>query len=391
MSPRLPFRALLTCTTILAAACGGEPQPSDTGGTGGRSAASSGPGGAGGAAACPEGSHDEAGTCAATLDAWQPAPSIAHARDHHVTFAVDTPAGSFLYVLGGAVDMEEAVFSIERSAIAADGALGPWEEIAGTLAAVGPSVGVAGQRVLVIGGLRSTGKVSAATSLLTVGDDGAIAIAPGPEMLHPRFHHAMVREGDWLYAVGGAQLDATSQTSVERIHFDADGAGTWIEDSPLPKPRSHHALVAHDGALYAIAGLFRYDGDPFPYADKDFADILRATIADDGSLGEWTTVGQLPDVLAVHTAFVHLDQLYVVGGLEGAGAGAEFVGKVQRADIAKDGSIGAFETLSSALPIARGHCHQVPRVGAAVYSVAGAAEVGAAMKSQVEAFVAHLE
>jgi hypothetical protein len=373
-----PLLPLLCAVVVMACV---EDVPEETSGSGG-----GGSGGSGGGTQCPIGSHDEGGQCVATLGAWQAAPSIADARDHHVTFAV----GNFLYVVGGAVDMGAAVQSIERSAIAEDGSLGAWETLAPTLVSMGPSVAVADRLVLVTGGFRFAG-ISAETNLLTVAEDGSLTVAPGPTMLHPRFHHAMVIEDGWVYAVGGAQTDATSQTSVERIRFDAQGAGEWIEDRAMPLPRSHHGLAVHDGAVYAIAGLNRFDGDPFPYEDENFADIIRAPIQDDGSLGEWTTVGQMPAPLAVHAAFVHLDALYVVGGLEGHGHDGEFVTKVQRAAFAEDGSVGAFETLASALPRVRGHCHQIPMVGPVIYSVAGAADETGVMKSQVEAFSARFE
>jgi hypothetical protein len=378
-----------------AAACGDEPSASDSSGAGGDGATTSASGGAGGggggAPECPQGSHDEGGVCTAALGAWQAAPPISDARDHHVTFTVETPAGPFLYVAGGAVDMSEAVPSIERTAVSEDGTPAGWQAEIETLAAVGPSVVVSGKQVLIAGGIRASGIISAKTSLLTVGDDGAVSVAEGPEMLYRRFHHAMVMHGPWAYAVGGAQSDATSQTSVERIHFDAQGPGQWIEDRALPKPRSHHGLAQYGDALYVVAGLNRFDGDPFPYEDESFADVLRASIAEDGSLGEWTTVGQLPDALAVHASFAHAGQLYVVGGLEGQGGGGDFVAKIQRAPIADDGTLGAFETLPTELPMARGHSHQVPMIGAHIYSVAGAASHGFEMMSQPEAFFARFE
>jgi hypothetical protein len=386
MHYRLLASAILTAIFSLACTSSESPQ-----GNAGGAAGAPGVGGSAGAPGCPPGSHDEAGTCVATLGAWQTAPSIANARDHHVTFTVVTPSGTFLYVAGGAVDHMSAVQTIERSAVAQDGTLGAWETLSASLAAVGPGVAVADKLVLVNGGLRAGSSVSPKTNLLTVADDGTVTVTSGPDMLHPRFHVGTVTSNGFAYAVGGVQTDGTSQATVERIQFDAQGLGQWIEDRALPKPRSHHGVVAHDGALYVIAGLNRYDGDPFPYSDEDFADILRAPIGDDGSLGEWTKVGELPQVLAVHAAFVHLDQLYVVGGLEGSDTFGIFVGKVQRASIAEDGTVSAFETLPVELPRVRGHSHQAPMVGAAVYSVAGAHEEGTHLLSQADAFYAIFE
>jgi hypothetical protein len=321
---------------------------------------------------------------------WQTGAALADRRDHHVTFSAVTNAGTFVYVLGGAQDMHVAVSSIERAAIAEDGSLGAWETLPATRQTMGAGVAVAGRLALIAGGDRF-GAISPKTDLATIGDDGSLSLAGGPPMLHARFHVGVVRAGNWVYAVGGAQEDATSQASVERASFDEQGIGAWVEDRAMPAPRSHHAVVAYEGALFAIAGLNRYDGDPFPYKDEPFADILRAAILDDGSLGEWKTVGSMPDVLAVHAAFVHLNQIYVVGGLEGAGIAAEFVPLVRRATVAADGTVGPFENLPSMLPLARGHCHQVPLLNGVLYSVGGAKDDGLEMMSQGEAFFARFE
>jgi hypothetical protein len=363
---------------------------SATAGTGG---GPGGAGGAGGGSGCPEGSHDDgSGVCVATLDPWQTAPAMASARDHHAAFAVETTAGTFLYAMGGIRNQSVAVSSIERALVGADGMPAAWEKLPGGLIAIGTGVAVAGRHALLTGGLRPSNTIEPATDVVTVDDSGAITVVEGPAMLHARYHHGMARHEGWVWAVGGGAEDSTSLTSVDRLQMDDSGpVGEWVEDTPLPKPRSHHAVVVHDGALYAIAGLDRYDGEPFPYQDTSYKDIVRAPILEDGALGEWVTVGELPDVLAVHTAFAHLGQLYVVGGLEGKGAGAAFVGRVQRATIAADGTVGAFEEVPSALPLARGHSHQTPRIGNVVYSVGGADEEGVEVVSQPEVFFAKLQ
>jgi hypothetical protein len=345
-------------------------------------------GGGSGGEGCPAGSHDDgSGACVTTLGGWTAAPSIANRRDHHVTFAVEVPSGTFIYVAGGAVDMMTAVSEIERAPVLAEGGLGSWETLATTLTAVGPCVAQAGRKVVVAGGIRAPGGVQPGVSLGDVADDGSITFTDAGAMLHERFHGTMVTHGGWVYALGGIQADGRSQATVERAPFDEAGLGAFQAEADLPGPRSHHAAVVHDGAIYLVAGLDRYDGEPFPYSDTDFADVIRSTIAEDGSLGAWETVGQLPAALAVHAAFVHLDQLYVVSGLEGE----TFIGRVQRATFAENGTLGAFENLPAELPIVRGHCHQIPVVDDLIFSVAGAALEGVMMKSQAEAFWARLE
>jgi hypothetical protein len=238
-----------------------------------------------------------------------------------------------------------------------------WVTLSSSLTAIGSGIAVAGGLVMVNGGIRREGEASAETSVLMVEEDASVTVVRGPTMLHPRAYAATAHHEHWTYTVGGVQTDGTSHASVERIHFDEHDVGEWIEDRPLPEPRSHHALVVHEGALYAIGGLHRSD----LYEDEMFADILRAPIQEDGSLGAWTTVGSLPEPLAAHGAFVYLDQFFVLGGLDGASA--SFVSKVQRATVTPAGAVGEFETLPGELPLNRGYFHMP---GGLIYSIGGA-------------------
>src|SRR5262245_33611342 len=88
-------------------------------------------GGAGGSGPeCAVGSHDDGtGTCVAELGAFIETSGILARRDHHVTWAATRPGGKFIYVAGGAVDMQTATTTIERAPIMEGGALGPWENL----------------------------------------------------------------------------------------------------------------------------------------------------------------------------------------------------------------------------------------------------------------------
>jgi hypothetical protein len=66
---------------------------------------------------------------------------------------------------------------------------------------------------------------------------------------------------------------------------------------------------------------------------------------------------------------------------------SQFRKSIERAPLAADGTLGAWETLPVRLPITRGHCHQTPIVDGFIYSVAGTNTGG----SQVDAFFAKFE
>jgi hypothetical protein len=285
---------------------------------------------------------------------------------------VETDAGAFLFAATGTVDNGEIFDDVEVAAIAGDGTLSAWS--AGTAlpdGMAGAGVAVSGDVVVVAGGFRmgATGAtLSRSTEVSVVGADGALGPwSDGPDLGEGRFHHAMIAAGDVVYVLGGLTGDNTYQTpAVERATVSADGTvSDWVETTPLPRDLSHHSVAVHDGALYVTGGL---EGNPASATYVSFADVLRAEIAEDGSLGDWVDVGDLPLTLATHASFAHDGQLYVVGGLEDDSANT---GAVRRATIAADGTIGPFEDMP-ALPTIRAHAHHTPVVGDFVYAVGGA-------------------
>jgi hypothetical protein len=346
------------------AACGGA-SPANTGG-GGTSSTSSATGGAGGSVSCPAGSHaDPSGTCATTLEPWAQASSLLAARDHHVTFAATTPAGSFLYVAGGTND--SAVFdSVERASIAADGTLGAFANTA-TLPKANLGMGLAqvGNTVVIAGGADGYDSL-ADTYVGTIANDGSVTFAAGPSLNVDRYHVTVSAHGGYVYAVGGLQqkYNGGSPTqavmdTIERATFDGKTLGAWETIDPLPGPLTHQAAVVYGDALYLIGGIA---------TSATLTAVVRAPFTADGHLGTFTQVGTLPEGRGTSAAFVFLDQLYVVAGANKAQGGE--VATVLRAPIDNDGMVGTFEMLAP-LPQPRAHVHQTPVVNGFVYSAGG--------------------
>jgi hypothetical protein len=335
--------------------------------TGDASTSATGTGGAGGALSCPVGSHAREATPAG----WANAPSLAKARDHHVTFVVEAGGGPFLYALGGVQNMTTALKDGERTAIAAKGSLGPWQSVSIPEPILGGGVAVVGTTVVITAGIRAGagGKaaLSAKCNVAAVGADGSLQWSTCLDLAETLFHHAMVASGDHLYVVGGltgAGKDNTAKVEIATISGGKIGA--WSDGMALPDKRSHHGLAVGTNALYVTGGL---KGDPAG-ANTGYRDVLRAPIAADGSLGAWATVGELPANLGTHSSFVWLGQLYVLGGVEGDIHNTD---AVRRAPIAADGTVGAWETLPP-LPKKRAHAHQTPLFRGFVHSVGGAFE-----------------
>ncbi|MBK6518582.1 MAG: hypothetical protein IPM79_24255 [Polyangiaceae bacterium] len=325
--------------------------------------------GGGGASPCPIGSHDDGdGACIASLGAFEVGPQIADERDHHMTWAAKRASGTYLYVAGGYADMTTPVDSIERAVIAQDGTLGPWETLPSTSNVSGAAVVATDEVVVFAGGFRATSSSTRNVDIFTIGDDGTLSepIA-GPLMADPRFHGAGVLTGGFFYAVGGLDASGSSLASVERASLDGTTLGAWSTEAALPVEVSHHGLATDGEALYVTGGLKRVDND-FGN-DVPYDAVLRARLAEDGSLESWEEIGTLPVPLAVHASFVHAGELYVVGGLDMQEE--RFVGTLQRAKVSADGPLGEWEELDVTLPRPRGHTHQTPIVDGVLYSVAG--------------------
>lgn len=291
------------------------------------------------------------GGCGALLTGWSPGPELLQRRDHHLTFA----SGDFVYAGGGVIyDTMQLLQSIERAPVAADGSLGSWED-AGVLPArtAGSTVAQVGRIVVVAGGYRPGPRLSKDTEWGALGDDGAfVAWVAGPQLSVTRFHAASATHGDSVYVAGGLTGNNTVNTDVvERSVVDpVTGPGAWQVVTPLPQPRSHHAMVEHGGALYVIGGL---TGNPSgAYTDR--LEVLRASIAADGTLGAWEVVSMLPAAVGTHAAFVFANRLYVAAGVQGMTT----LDKVRRAEFLDGGALGPWED-APPLPFARAHVHHV--------------------------------
>lgn len=302
---------------------------------------------------------------------WQCAAPVPPARDHHVVFNARVGGRDMLYV-GGGTDYRELRSSLQRTELGPDGMPGEWLEdtplpkaLAGASAVAARGfVVLTGGQVSTEGGLRGLTRV-ADTYTAPIAEDGTIGgWTPGPALPSPRFHHPSVYHDGWVYIVGG-QGAAEAEADVFAARLGRDGRlGAWQRLRPLPEPRSHHAVVIDHDAVYVIGGL---GGNPARQPTQH-ASILRAAIERDGTLGEWRKVGDMPHSYATHSAFVHEDALWVIGGVEDNQRFSEIV---WRAPLGRDGTLGAWTQVAQPLPFGRGHVHVTPVIGGRVYSIGG--------------------
>src|SRR5206468_3915079 len=78
----------------------------------------------------------------------------------------------------------------------------------------------------------------------------------------------------------------------------------WVATTPLPQPVCQHAAVSGSGRVYVLGGLDAAGAVPL---------VVSAPLVSQG-LGSWSTEPQLPNPLYLHAAAVTGGRLYVTGG-----------------------------------------------------------------------------
>ncbi len=297
--------------------------------------------------------------------AWHEGPALPVGRDHHITFVTGDASHRTLWVAGG-TDYRRVLQDTWAAELASDGSVRQWREM-GALPAARAGLGVAsdGRTVVISGGQDSTMRKMTDVWTASVMPDGTLGPwRDAPPLRGARFHHAMVESNGWLYVTGGLE-GRESVASVMRARLHRDGRlGEWEALPDLPRPRSHHAMVVRDGALYLVGGL---DGNPAG-ENTPLDDVIAAEIRADGTLGPWREVSRLPHAYATHASVMADDALWLFGGVED---NARVVDVVLRAPFGSTGAIGDWSVVSPGLPAARSHVHQLPVVDGRVYSVGG--------------------
>ena len=116
----------------------------------------------------------------------------------------------------------------------------------------------------------------------------------------------------YLYVGGSDGKAATANVYVARAVGDGNLDG-WKEGPPLPEARSSAAGAVIGNTIYVMGG-YGPDGKP---TDTTYT----MTIANDGTLGKWTTVeaAKLPVPLAGLSAAAVSDGFIIMGGTDGKG------------------------------------------------------------------------
>lgn len=325
--------------------------------------------------------------------AWREGPALTRVSDHHTTAVLGDAQGASLYVIGGIEtnaqgSIADITDEVQRSRLDADGQPTPFTlhgRLPFAMAFHGQAIGprfihlTAGVR-MGLGGV--TG--SAAVVALPHGPGEILGEAMLCDEALPQgvVHPTAERLGDALYVIGGTRQNPVDEVLLAEI--GPDGCPLpFAPSAPLPAPRSHHASAVVDGRIVILGG--------FGPGQAPRTDILASTHGPDGVVDGWEVVGTLDPAPWTASAIVDGDWLWLIGGGEGSGFGASFVGTVRRAPLI-DGLPGPFEAVAAPLPLARSHVHQTPLYDGRIYSVGGRVflEDGFSMTSTDRTFVGEL-
>ncbi len=127
--------------------------------------------------------------------------------------------------------------------------------------------------------------------------------------------------GGWGFdrpAAGWASLDPTvGATDFSTVEVYDPRTDTWTTGADMPTPRSHMAMSAVDGTIYAIGGWVRREG-----VDAALSVVEAYDIATDS----WTrAAADMPTARWVPSSSVIDGRIYVSGGTTSTGPGASLM------------------------------------------------------------------
>ncbi len=122
----------------------------------------------------------------------------------------------------------------------------------------------------------------------------------------------LVTHNDFVYFVGGKNASENPIATIYGAWINASGGlAGWNVAGQLPLPLYLHAAVVANDALFVIGG---WDGK------ATRAEVWRAPLAGNGTVGAWTPMPSYPLPLDLHDAVVLDGRIYVVGGWNGTQA-----------------------------------------------------------------------
>jgi hypothetical protein len=177
-----------------------------------------------------------------------------------------------------------------------------------------------------------------------------------------------ITTNQYVFVTGGRNGNGEASDQVVTGLINANGTiSSWASTTSLPQPRSFHAAVAAtpfnskvngSGFIFILGGT-NANGSAV-------ADVSFAALNNDGTLEAWSNSRALPEALYSTGAVIFRSSIYVAGGVD---ANNSTVAKAYKAKINENGQLGEWETLPE-LPSGVAY-HGFMSFGGFLYSVGG--------------------
>jgi hypothetical protein len=111
----------------------------------------------------------------------------------------------------------------------------------------------------------------------------------------------------YVYVLGGINANGEVVSTVSKAALNSDGTvQAWSSATALPQPLYAAGAVIFRGTIYVSGGSTT--------GKVPVKTVYRATVGQDGTLGEWETLPELPEVRTHHGFVTFGGYLYNVGG-----------------------------------------------------------------------------
>lgn len=187
---------------------------------------------------------------------------------------------------------------------------------------------------------------------------------------------AAVAVGNWLFVLGGRSPDGVPLNSVQRARINADGTlGDWQTIGPALPEVMYGHTAVTDDQRIYVIGGF---------GNNYLGTVFMSLVQSDGSLSAWQRLSSLPggEERSNHSAVVIGRHLYVLGGQQEAG----ILSTVWRATLQTNGALDNWVS-TRALPAALYRLTAVA-VGSRLYAIGGRTESGSVSRNVYSALIA---
>ncbi len=272
-----------------------------------------------------------------TLGGWTPAGFMPAPRYGHSAVSVK----GRIYVMGG-YDGSGLKSEVWSAGVSSAGVIGEWIAEA---ALPGPlymfSASVVGEKIFISGGFSGSG-VTGSVYRADLGSNGLISAWTSlGNMPAPRYAHAMTEADGRLYVTGGND-GASAKANVWKAQVSTDGSmGAWSSEADLPSGRYGHSMTAVSNSLFILGGNNGMSSQ---------SAVWKSEISSAGYAGGWSLVSALPSNRQFASVFSAGGAVYAAGGFDGSSAKKEVYSAIAEGtgfSVETAGDAGFTQNLSS--------------------------------------------